>query len=960
MQMLKNELTFHLATEAAKIGFWERDLATHLMTHCAVTAGILGWDTNRTSCSVEEFEQAIDPENLPLFCERLHAAVMSGEAFDLEFRVRLSGKGSEVRWVSTRGMGIRDQQGKAVKATGVMFDITDRKLAEQALHDTQLRYQLATEAAQIGTWEEDIAGGITYISPITAQVLGLPSDKTFLRREEWQAMILPEDLPKTEDVREHVVKEGESFNLELRYRRLDGRIIWAAVRGLLQMDKNRNPVRRVGIIQDISDAKQAEDILRANEGRFRLLTEYSPDAILVDLNSTFVYANSCAVELFNASSAEDILGQSIFDFIEPESQNIIRERRLLMLEEKQKPALFDLRMRRLNGSAIDVQAICGKVMWEGEPAIQVMLRDITELKRAQEKLRISNERLKLMIEGTGEGIWEWETGKHLFTFSGGIKELLVAPQHELYVTEEEWHNAIHPEDTERVTATFEDSLTGKTPAYECEYRLRTRQGGWKWVKARGIIVERDAQGMPLLMTGTLSDITARKEADELIWRQANLDVLTNLPNRRLFRERLEVELLRTKRTQRQLALLFIDLDGFKQVNDLYGHDAGDLLLIEAAQRLKRCIRETDIVSRLGGDEFTVILTDLQQMDHVQFICQKILTSLTEPFALGEDVGHVSGSIGVAMYPLDGHTSDELTRKADQAMYAAKQNGKNQFNYFTREMDGKAHLRLRLTNDLHSALLLNQFEVHYQPVVDLHTGRITKAEALLRWRHPIMGKIAPSLFIPLAEESGLIRTIGNWVFREAAWFSKRCSEYLGMPFQISINKSPMQFMARETEGNWLDYMLNLGLPAHSICVEITEGALLNASPRVTDRLLEFRDAGIQVALDDFGTGYSSMAYLQKFDIDYLKIDRSFVTNILTDRDSRTIAETIIVMAHKLEKKVVAEGIETPGQLSCLMQAGCDYGQGFLFSPAVPTDTFLELLTKPMQLPAMPAQASIAKP
>jgi EAL domain-containing protein (putative c-di-GMP-specific phosphodiesterase class I) len=245
-------------------------------------------------------------------------------------------------------------------------------------------------------------------------------------------------------------------------------------------------------------------------------------------------------------------------------------------------------------------------------------------------------------------------------------------------------------------------------------------------------------------------------------------------------------------------------------------------------------------------------------------------------------------------------------------------------------------------------------------VDLHTGRITKAEALLRWRHPIMGKIAPSLFIPLAEESGLIRTIGNWVFREAAWFSKRCSEYLGMPFQISVNKSPMQFMTRETEGNWLDYMLNLGLPAHSICVEITEGALLNASSRVTDRLLEFRDAGIQVALDDFGTGYSSMAYLQKFDIDYLKIDRSFVTNILTDRDSRTIAETIIVMAHKLEKKVVAEGIETPGQLSCLMQAGCDYGQGFLFSPAVQTDTFLELLSKPIHLPPMSAPASILKP
>ena len=504
---------------------------------------------------------------------------------------------------------------------------------------------------------------------------------------------------------------------------------------------------------------------------------------------------------------------------------------------------------------------------------------------------------------------------------------------------------------ERVTSAFRASLTEMTPLYECEYRLRMRDGNWKWVKARGVIVERDANGQPLTMTGTLSDITARKEADELAWRQANLDVLTSLPNRRLFRERLEVELLRAKRTQRQLALLFIDLDGFKQVNDLYGHDAGDLLLIEAAQRLKSCIRETDIVSRLGGDEFTIILSDLLHQDHVEFICQKILLSLAEPFALGEDVGHVSGSIGVALYPLDGYNSEELTRKADQAMYAAKQTGKNQFNYFTREMDDKAHLRLRLTNDLHSALLLNQFEVHYQPIVDLHSGRITKAEALLRWRHPTMGNIMPSLFIPLAEESSLIRTIGNWVFREAAWFSKRCSEHLGLPFQISVNKSPVQFMARETEDNWLDYMLNLGLPANSICVEITEGALLNASQRVSDRLLEFRDAGVQVALDDFGTGYSSMAYLQKFDIDYLKIDRSFVKNIMTDKDSRTIAETIIVMAHKLGKKVVAEGVENVDQLSCLMQADCDYGQGFLFSAAVPAERFLELLAQPFQLPVV---------
>lgn len=951
MQTLTNELIYRLAAEAAKIGVWERDLATDTVTYCPLVARVLGLDPQSSVAQLQDLEQLVFPDDLDGLRGLMQTAISSGEPFDFEFRIQ-RGSGT-IDWLATRGVAINDGQGRASKLIGVVFDISEKKRAEQAMHDTQVRYQLATEAASVGTWEQDLAAGITHISPYTAQVLGLPTGKSALSREEWQAIVLPEDLPKTAGIREQAMRTGRSFSVELRCRRGDNRIIWVALRGLLQKDKSGQPVRGIGIMQDITEAKLAEETLRANEGRFRLLTEFSPDAILVDLNGAFVYANPRAIELFEAGSADALLGRNIFDFIEPEFQETVRERRPFMLEEKQKPALVELRMRCLNGRAIDVQAICGKVMWEGQAAIQVMLRDTTELKLAQEKLRVMNERLKLVIERTGEGIWEWDVYKQTFTFSGGIRQFFLAPEAEFQGTEVEWRNAIHPEDVERVVSAFQACLENKTPIFESEYRLRTWQGDWKWVKSRGIVAERDTQGKPLTMTGTLSDITARKEADELTWRQANLDVLTNLPNRRLFRERLDLELMRAKRSQRQLALLFIDLDGFKQVNDLYGHDAGDLLLIEAAQRLKRCVRETDIVSRLGGDEFTLILSDLQNLDHVEFLCQKILLSLAEPFALGEEVGHVSGSIGVSLYPLDGQSSDELTRKADQAMYVAKQTGKNQFNYFTREMDDKAHLRLRLTNDLHTALLLNQFEVFYQPVVDLHTGRITKAEALLRWRHPTMGYIDPALFIPLAEESGLIRSIGNWVFREAAWFSKRCSERLGFPFQISVNKSPVQFMAREVEDNWLDYMLNLGLPLNSICVEITEGVLLNASPRVTNRLLEFRDAGIQVALDDFGTGYSSLAYLQKFDIDYLKIDRSFVKNILTDADSRTIAETIIIMAHKLKQKVVAEGIETPGQLECLMQANCDYGQGFLFSPAIPADDFLELLARPMRLPVIAA-------
>ena len=505
-----------------------------------------------------------------------------------------------------------------------------------------------------------------------------------------------------------------------------------------------------------------------------------------------------------------------------------------------------------------------------------------------------------------------------------------------------WKKLTHPEDVERVEDTFRAALEDRQPVYECEYRLRDKEGNWRWIWARGVTVARDAKGRPLTMTGTLSDITVRKESADLAWRHANLDALTGLPNRRLFRDRLEMELARLQRSHHSLALLFIDLDGFKQVNDAYGHDAGDILLMEAARRLQDCVRRTDIVARLGGDEFTVILTELDHPEHVEFVCQKILETLARPFFFNKDMAYVSGSIGVSLYPLDSEKADELLRKADQAMYAAKHSGKNQFHYFTQEIDDRAHQRLQITNELRHALQAGQLHVHYQPVLDLRTGRVVKAEALLRWQHPVLGDVEPAKFIPLAEESGLIQKIGDWVFREAAMCSKQCGELMRRPFQIGVNKSPSQFMARETEHNWIRYLGEIGLSAQSISVEITEGVLLRSTAAVEGKLHYYRNAGMELALDDFGTGYSSMAYLQKYNIDYVKIDQSFVSGIAEDKGCLAITEAIIMMAHKLGKKVIAEGIETEQQKAILVRAGCDYGQGFLFSRAIPADQLKQLL------------------
>ena len=551
-------------------------------------------------------------------------------------------------------------------------------------------------------------------------------------------------------------------------------------------------------------------------------------------------------------------------------------------------------------------------------------------------------RFQLAIEGSGDGIWDWDLRSDSVYYSPRWKALLGHTEQEVGTSPVEWQHRLHAQDRAAAMAALEACLSGRKSSFYSEHRLRCRNGDWKWVQMRAAVTARDHTGSALRLTGTMSDISRRRLSEERVWQHANFDALTNLPNRRLFRDRLEQEVKKAQRNGQQIGLMFIDLDRFKEVNDLLGHDAGDMLLIQAAQRLAACVRDSDTVARLGGDEFTVILPGLETLEATGKIADKILHTLGRPFQLGNEVAYLSGSLGITIFPDDAASPEELIRNADQAMYGAKHAGRNQFRYFTRSMQEKAHARLRLATELRGALAAGQLQVHYQPVVDLASGRITKAEALLRWQHPTLGQVDPALFVPLAEESGLIVEIGEWVFRQAAACARRWSEQLGSVFQIGVNKSPVQFMATEAQDDWGSHLQAMGLSGNCIAVEITEGMLLNASPNVAAKLLAYRDAGIQVAIDDFGTGYSSMAYLKKFDIDYLKIDRSFVRDMASDETDRAIAESVIVMAHRLGLKVIAEGIETREQMELLTAAGCDFGQGFLYARATPAEEFERML------------------
>lgn len=453
-------------------------------------------------------------------------------------------------------------------------------------------------------------------------------------------------------------------------------------------------------------------------------------------------------------------------------------------------------------------------------------------------------------------------------------------------------------------------------------------------------------GVVIHRIALFTDISKKKESEMLIWQQANFDLLTGLPNRHMFHDRLEQEIKKANRASMPLTLLFLDLDHFKEVNDALGHPMGDILLKEAAQRLLSCVRESDNVARFGGDEFTVILTDLDDTDSVNIIIQNILRKLSEPFQIRGELAYVSASIGVTTYPSDAKEIEILIKNADQAMYAAKDAGRNCFSYFTPAMQVTAQNQMKMASDLRGALLANQLWVAYQPIVDLKTGEIKKAEALLRWLRPGYGLVSPAEFIPVAEHTGLINEIGDWVFCQAAQQVKHWHQRYDSEFQISINKSPVQFNDQSRKYlPWHEQLKKLGLSGKSIVVEITEGLLLVANTSINEKLIEFRDAGIQVSLDDFGTGYSSLSYIKKFDIDYLKIDQAFVRGLTADSDDMALCEAIVVMAHKLGMTVIAEGVETEEQRALLTGMGCDYGQGYLFSKPVSAAEFEALLEVP---------------
>jgi diguanylate cyclase (GGDEF)-like protein/PAS domain S-box-containing protein len=601
--------------------------------------------------------------------------------------------------------------------------------------------------------------------------------------------------------------------------------------------------------------------------------------------------------------------------------------------------LFDLEFQIVTaaGTRKWIRLICSPVL-ENDRVVKLRgtVQDITHRRNLEESMRMAN----LIYQTSSEAIvvtdganrivdanpaFTSQTGYELRDVLGTVPHLFDSTMHDSGFYARLWQD-----------------LTAKDH-WQGEILDRNKDGSFtaKFVNVR---VVRHPDGRIYRHVIQFNDISAQKEKDDLLWRQTNFDSLTGLPNRRLFLDRLKQDIKKAHGAGGGLGVLLLDLDRFKDINDSLGHAMGDRALIELTRRVASCVPADATMGRLGGDMFALVVSEFDRRPHLDTIAESVLKAIAAPLRLGAaETAYVSASVGISVYPDDATDADDLVRNAEHAVHLAKRAGRGQFQYFTSSLQQQAHTKLMLTNDLRQALALRQLEVYYQPIVEVATGHIHKAETLLRWAHPTHGAVSPARFIPLAEEVGLINDISDWVLCEAIASARRWHRMYGHVVELSVNISPTQFEQRGPL-SWLDRVVHSGLPRNSLTVEITEGVLIHDAEEVAHCLEELHAAGAKVSIDDFGTGFSALSYLKLFDIDYLKIDKSFINNLVSDGSDKALTEAIVDLAHRLGIEAIAEGVESSAQRDALAAIGCDYIQGYYYSKAVTRELFEKLLER----------------
>jgi diguanylate cyclase (GGDEF)-like protein/PAS domain S-box-containing protein len=880
---------------------------------------------------------------------------------------RIIDKSGEYKWAQARVRPIIED-GQFKGARGILIDVTEQKRAEKMLRESEEKYRWVLDNMADVITVMDMNLRFTYVSPSIMRMRGYTAEEAMAQTLE--QVMTPDSLQITAKVFEEelaleasgTADPGRSRILVVEEYRKDGSIILMENHLSFMRDDAQKPLGIISLTHDITDRNRAEEALKESESKYRMLADNINDVIFIlDMNLNYTYV-SPSIKILMGYEPEELLGQSVIETMIPASSDLVTKTISELIElEKNEPReipisrTVQVEIRRKDGTTVWVEVKASFIRDENQRTAGILgiTRDITDRKKSEEDLRLSEERFRRIFDEGPFGMGLENTDRTIIAVNKVLCDLLGYTEQEL--TGQNTTDVVHEEDREKSRESLGQLFANGTPVLRSKMRY-IRKDGTILSANTSISAIHSKEGNVLYGLAIIEDMTESQQAVEKMHLLAYYDSLTGLTNRTFHKELVIRSIEYAQRHKEIFALIYIGLDNLQRINDTLGHGIGDLLLKAVADRLTNSMRKSDhiarssegetadLISRVGGDEFIILAYDITQPHYAAKTSRRLLEELSSPYDLNGREVFITVSIGIALYPDDGTNVDNLLKNAEKAMRHTKKEGKNNFHFYSSSMHTSVLELLTLENDLHRALERNELLLYYQPKVDAATRMVKGMEALIRWKHPDRGMIPPMQFIPMAETSGLIIPIGAFVIRTVckqikAWQEAGCKQ-----MNIALNVSGYQFDKQNLIEIYRDALQDTMISPQCLEVEITESTIMRNPEKAIQILTELKAMGMGIAIDDFGTGYSSLSYLKRLPLDFLKIDQSFVKGLASDPRDRIIVKATIAMAHSLNLKTIAEGVETEEQLSFLQENGCDEIQGYLFSRPLPAEEIPGILAK----------------
>ena len=864
-------------------------------------------------------------------------------SLELEFRC----KNGHTLWEENKFSFIRDENGKPAFLLVQSRDMTEQRRTEEILRESEARHRQREERyrnildnMEEAYYEVDLRGNLTFFNTTAVTNLGYTD-------EEMMGMNFRQYTDK-----EYEQKVFEAYSKVFLTRESIKGVDWVLISKTgekrpiessisLICDAQGNAMGFRGVIRDITERKKAEEALRQSEARYRNILDNMEEAYYeVDLHGNLTFFNITAVR--NLGYKDDaMMGMNFRQYVDKKNADKVFEAysKVFLTGESVKALEWELISKESGTIPVESSVSLTRDEQRNPVGFRGIIRDITERKRTEEAIRQGEEKYRTILESIQEGYFEVDLAGRFTFCNDSMTQLTGCSKEELMSMN--YKQLTRKETSQEIYHAFNEAYKTGEPSKTFDWQIVRRDGVELFIET-SITLQKDSTGKPIGFKGMIRDVTERKRTEQQIKHMATHDALTGLPNRLMFNQLLNQAIRSAQRHQQQLAVFFIDLDRFKIINDSLGHDAGDVLLKEIARRFRHSLRAVDVVGRLGGDEFVILIEQVGELSQVEFVAHNIISRAMEPMILLGEECRVTASIGISIYPKDGQDEESLMKNADIAMYFAKEAGKNNYQFYSKDIQSQSVERLGIETNIRLAMERKEFSLQYQARLDCKTAMITGVEALLRWKNPSLGSVTPTQFIPVVEETGLIVPIGRWVMKTACAQNVAWQRQGLPPVCMAVNLSLRQLIDDKLLDDIKTALDDSGMTANLLELEITESVIMHNPARLIAILNDIKKLGVRIAIDDFGTAYSSLAKIKSIPIDTLKVGRSFICNLPKDSDHRVITDAIIAMGKTLSLTVVAEGVETQAQEDFLRDHICDEMQGFYFSKPVEPDQFGDLL------------------